>query len=121
MRDYGRQGINIVHYFCRICDKKIPWSGASINAHTKSIHSLSLQEYESSYGPDTEEGEETDVPVIDTEEDILAAQMQVQQGQVQQKEKWYNGCEYTCQICFHDARPDLAKTLNILESCMISR
>ena len=102
LRDYGRQGINIVHYFCRICDKKIPWSGASINAHTKSIHSLSLQEYESSYGPDTEEGEETDVPVIDTEEDILAAQMQVQQGQVQQKEKWYNGCEYTCQICFHD-------------------
>ena len=89
LRDYGRQGINIVHYFCRICDKKIPWSGASINAHTKSIHSLSLQEYESSYGPDTEEGEETDVPVIDTEEDILAAQMQVQQGQVQQKEKWY--------------------------------
>jgi hypothetical protein len=35
LEQYGRAGMDIVHYFCRVCNKKIPWSGASINAHTK--------------------------------------------------------------------------------------
>jgi hypothetical protein len=35
LEQYGRSGMDIVHYFCRVCNKKIPWSGASINAHTK--------------------------------------------------------------------------------------
>ena len=48
---YGKAGIDIVHYFCRICNRKIPWSGASINGHTKAEHGMSLKEYEQVYGP----------------------------------------------------------------------
>merc|ERR1719270_1608706 len=105
LRDYGKQGINIIHYHCRICNKKIPWSGASINAHTKSIHGLTLQEYESNYGPEVEtslpSGLEIEDPLVDTVP-IAAAKAPVQQEPPQQREKWYNGCEYTCQICFND-------------------
>ena len=115
LRDYGRQGINIIHYHCRICNKKIPWSGASINAHTKSTHSLSLQEYESSYGPENPP-EETEDLNIETGGSILAAHLQQGQGQVQQKEKWYNGCEYTCQICFHDFHSVAALSSHLREA-----
>ena len=135
LRDYGKQGIRIVHYYCRICDKKIPWSGASINAHTKATHCLSLKEYESIYGPQARKGQATSVG--DQEELVhgmasgshqtsrnlakpaplphLLQHVQIQQQQIeqqlhqhqtvqyqghQQPDKWFNGCEYTCQICF---------------------
>ena len=139
IRDYGKQGIHIVHYFCRICDKKVPWSGASINAHTKATHCLSLQEYESIYEPSpaqrTDVTPQSDVlaqaktkpqedvkppvqmmPTILTPQGLVTTLVPLasalpmvqaptmvsatQQSQNLQTEKWYNGCEYTCQICY---------------------
>ncbi len=51
LNTHGKAGIEIVHYVCRICDKKIPWSGASINSHTKADHGMTLKEYEVQYPP----------------------------------------------------------------------
>ena len=51
LNTHGKAGIEIVHYVCRICDKKIPWFGASINSHTKADHGMTLKEYEVQYPP----------------------------------------------------------------------
>ena len=109
LRHYGKQGIQIVHYFCRICDKKVPWSGASINAHTKATHCLSLQEYESIYELPAQKLE-TGTSITDPEpvqETGLIESPEFQRTPLPQPpkrsgstEKWFNGCEYTCQICF---------------------
>jgi hypothetical protein len=119
LEQFGKAGIDIVYYFCRICNRKIPWSGASINGHTKAEHSMSLKEYEQVYGPPP-----PPPPISDAQQNMVhppqlsmfhlpSYPMVRQQQQIlptllsqpappqrnQTVEKWFNGCEYKCQLC----------------------
>merc|ERR1719187_2428680 len=87
LRDFGKQGIDIVYYWCQICNKKIPWSGASINGHVKTAHGMSLKEYEVNYGPSVQDK-------------ILSASSEnLRRNYGKESSKWYNECEYNCQLC----------------------
>ena len=145
LRDYGRQGIEIVHYSCRICGRRTAWSGAAINSHMKTEHQLSLKQYESLYEkPVQDEGQSPgrDQEPADLQSQDLALASIAQEAQnttsdqdqiIGQKigqgsfsqtgqlvrhagpgwhvgqdgpvlsktagEKWFNGCEYSCQLC----------------------
>ncbi len=52
-RQFGRAGIRIKKYRCKICRKCFPWSGVSISKHVKQAHSMSLQQYSALYENDT--------------------------------------------------------------------
>lgn len=103
LQEFGKNGIDIVHYFCKICNKKIPWSGASINAHTKADHAMSLKEYEGLYGPKSDElvpdpQAEPDIPILPINMfPHLPSGSQIHY--VHSPNKWFNGCEYKCQVC----------------------
>ena len=99
LQQFGKTGIEIVNYFCKICNKKIPWSGASINAHTKAEHAMTLKEYEVVYGPQPVQAvvEAPKVPAY-----IMPPISNYKNSQihlVHAPNKWFNGCEYKCQLC----------------------
>ena len=95
LRDYGKQGIEIVHYFCKICNKKIPWSGASINAHMKTAHCMTLREYESVYGQPRAHPASQFIGY----RPIAPAPHPKPLATKAPSDKWFNGCEYSCQLC----------------------
>jgi len=86
LKTYGKEGIQIVHYWCQICNKRIPWSGASINAHVKVDHDITLKEYEQMHSPEA-----------------VAIAPHMENGEVKKEtrngDQWFNGCEYNCQLC----------------------
>ena len=107
LREYGKKGIEIIHYFCKICSKKVPWSGASINAHMKGEHGKTLKEYELEYGPDTEPivvpQQVLEIPNMPLYKTLPRLHQFANQNQqihyVHSSNNWFNGCEYKCQIC----------------------
>jgi hypothetical protein len=121
LEQFGKAGIDIVHYFCRICNRKIPWSGASINGHTKAEHGMSLKEYEQVYGPPppppppmaNSAPQALGPPQLSmfhlpTYPMVRQPQQQILPTLLSQPpppqrnqtvEKWFNGCEYKCQLC----------------------
>ena len=90
IKDYGRQGIMIVNYSCELCHKKIPWTGATINNHLKTVHQISLLQYEKSY----RQSEKT-VKV----KQPSSGPSQSPSSSPNKTEKWFNGSEYSCQLC----------------------
>ena len=113
LEQFGKAGIDIVFYFCRICNRKVPWSGASINGHTKAEHGMSLKEYEQVYGPPPSVCD-APLPAVQSQlslfqlpsfpmpphhPQILPALLSQPPTRNQTVEKWFNGCEYKCQLC----------------------
>ena len=123
LSEHGKAGIDIVHYFCKICNKKIPWSGASINSHTKAEHNMSLKEYEVEHAPTInqtkikteikkEAEEETTANSKDdhadgddtgaaTGENVNLPELQslvTESNYIHSPYHWFNGCEYKCQV-----------------------
>jgi len=139
IKQNGKTGIEIVHYFCKICNKKVPWSGASINAHTKAEHSLTLKEYEQSYGPDTEP-EPTPTVVVPPPvpeltgggggvqmpqyNNLLSHQLNLQRSQinfVHSSSKWFNGCEYKCQLCYRTLHSVAGLSMHLKDTHMMDK
>ena len=87
LNDFGRQGIMIVNYSCELCQKKIPWTGVTINNHLKTVHQISLLEYEKSY---RQAGKTVKVVKQPSPSPSWSPS---------KSEKWFNGSEYCCQLC----------------------
>jgi len=91
IKTYGKDGIQIVQYWCQICNKRIPWSGASINGHVKVDHDITLKEYEALY---SQEAQEVAVPPPPSFGGSGETRKETRNG-----DQWFNGCEYNCQLC----------------------
>ena len=53
LSDYGKQGITIVNYSCKICKMKVQWTGVHISNHVRTLHATTLDEYEEIYKEQT--------------------------------------------------------------------
>ena len=62
---------------------------------------MTLKEYEQSYGPEQEQQQVPELPVELPQFNLLN-QLNMQRSQinfVHSSSKWFNGCEYKCQLC----------------------
>jgi hypothetical protein len=112
-KQFGRNGIKIRKYKCKICGKNFPWSGVSISKHVKQAHDISLPEYTARF--EKESNMTTTRNSLNSVNDgftesILKKNFPnndgFQSGSKKDpnltgyaKDKWYNKCSWTCQIC----------------------